>query len=129
MEQVVLYDKGQNKVGCIFYGSNPEENLFEAGRRDVPFGMRFIVAPISDLPDQKYIGALQISFNEDDPRGLGPDVYTQVKYWDAQGIGFSYEFDDEDGTFPEELRAKAVELGIDVEAPDEEEEDDEQGNS
>ena len=125
MEHVVLYDKGEGKVGCIFYGATPDIPLEEAGRRAVPFGRRFIVAPVSDLPDQKYIDALQVTFTDDDDRGLGPDVYTQVKYWQGEGLDFAYEFDDEDGTFPEELRAKAEELGIDVPPLEEEEAEDE----
>jgi hypothetical protein len=114
INKAVIYQKEEGGVGVLRTAVDEELPVHEIAKKDVPFGMHYIIVNASELPEQKYINAIEVDFaQESDGRGLGVEVYTLCKQAEAEGTFYSYEFDDEpEQELPAHLYEKALAEGL-----------------
>jgi hypothetical protein len=114
INKAVIYQKEEGGVGVLRTAVDEELPVHEIAKKDVPFGMHYIIVNASELPEQKYINSIEVDFaQESDGRGLGVEVYTLCKQAEAEGTFYSYEFDDEpEQELPAHLYEKALAEGL-----------------
>lgn len=107
MASVIIFETDTDE-GCGVMYPSPESGLSvdDTARKDVPCGKRYIIVDEQDLPERKYLSAVQVEFNEEDSRGYGPEVWANMQEAFRMGLTHSFEFGDEtDVPVPPEVQA------------------------
>jgi len=117
MASVIIFETDTD-TGCGVMYPAPESSLSieDTARKDVPCGNRYIIVDEQELPERKYMSAVQVEFSEEDSRGYGPEVWANMQEAFRMGLTHSFEFGDEtDVPIP-----PAVQAIIDAEGGDNE---------
>ena len=112
--KAIIYQRQDGGTSVLHVSAETELTIEDIAKKDVPFGMHYIIVAQTELPEQKYIDAIEVDFSkESDGRGLGPDIFAACKIAEAEGTFYSYEFDDEpEQELPEYLYEKALAEGL-----------------
>jgi hypothetical protein len=74
MAQSIAYPK-ESGEGIVLLYPNPELDIMEVARKDVPAGVPFIIVDNADLPDYAFFDAFEADFSEPAGYGIGAEAW------------------------------------------------------